>query len=232
MANITIDFEYDLPDEYLYQTATKGLKAQWTYTGPEKIWVTVDKQTGCLEWASGWHADNGTDDQREFMNIMAGQARKAILVDATKDPLIASIFVDRRQSIELPQKEYKIDGVTYYSRPEPTQPDHTYEVGEIYYDLDKNEWKKPFPWKKPHITLEHFHNTRLMLIAGIERDIADAETPADIKEQLKAYKAEMEAIPTKFAGWDAWQIPFPADPRALPVEVNPPAPPTQPVDPV
>jgi len=222
MANITIDFEYDLPDEYLHQTATKGLKAQWTYTGPAKIWITVDKETGQLEFSSGYHPDDGTAEQAAFMNILAGQARKAILLDATAEPLLASIFVDRRSQSEFPQKEYKLpnDDTVYYSRAEPTLPDHTFEVSEIKYNLVSNTWIKPFAWKKPHITMAEFELARVSIINSLTNDIADANTSAELKVELQALKAEMEAIPTKFAGWDAWQIPFPADPRQTPIEVS------------
>ena len=39
-------FQYDLPDEYLSNESTLGLKAEWTYEGPEKIWVFVDYNQG------------------------------------------------------------------------------------------------------------------------------------------------------------------------------------------
>lgn len=218
MADITINFEYDLPDEYLHQTATKGLKAQWTYTGPEKIWITVNRETGILEFSCGWHNDDGTPETEAFMHTLAGLGRKAILLDAKKEPLIASIFVDRRGQNEFPQKEYKLpnDDTVYYTRANPTLPDHTYEVSEIRYDLQANSWVKPFPWKKPHTDMARLEQARLAIIEGVSRDIADAATPADLKIKLLAFKAEMEALPTKFAGWDAWQIPFPNDPRTPP----------------
>jgi hypothetical protein len=221
MANITVNFEYNLPDEYLHQTATKGLKAQWTYTGPAKIWIMVDKTTGQLEFSSGFHTDDGTPELAAFINTLAGQARKAILLDAATEPLIASIFVDRRGQTEFPQKEYKLpnDDTVYYTRANPTIPDHTYEVAEIMYNLSTNAWVKPFPWKKPHITMAQFEAARLSIISGIADDIANDATSAEMKTALQAFKAKMEEIPTKFAGWDAWQIPFPNDPRAVPIEV-------------
>jgi hypothetical protein len=221
MANTTFDFEYDLPDEYLHQTADKKLKAKFTYTGPEKIWITVDKTTGQLEFSSGFYADDGSKELEDFVNTLAGQARKAILLDAKKEPVIASIFVDRRPQSDFPQKEYRLPGddTVYYTRSDPTLPDHTYEVAEIKYDLASNKWVKPFPWKKPHITREQFEHARTSIIESAERDIADPKTSEELKKKLKAYKAELEAVPTKFAGWDVWQIPFPADPRAEPIEV-------------
>jgi hypothetical protein len=148
------------------------------------------------------------------MITKAGLARKAILLDARQEPLIAAIFTDRILSDQLPQKEYRLaDGTVYYSRPEPTQPDHTYEVAEIKYNLTTDTWIKPFPWKKPHITMEQLNSVRLSIIDAVDRDIADTATAADLKIKLAEFKAELEAVPTKYAGADAWQIPFPDDPR-------------------
>lgn len=214
MADVTINFEYDLPDEYLHQTSELGLKGQWTYIGPEKFWVFVDNSTGKFDYAMHYVLWNKKDvaGSTEYAEIKAGMARKAVLVDANAEPLMASFFqqFDRNG---LPQKEYKIGKVVYYSRPDPITPDHAYEIEEITYDLEKNEWVKPFPWKKPHITVEQHEMARIRLISGVDDDIADEDTTDEMKTKLQAFKAELEAIPTKFAGWSPWQIPFPSDPR-------------------
>ena len=39
MATIRKTFRYDLPDEYLSQERKLGLQAEWTYEGPDKVWV-------------------------------------------------------------------------------------------------------------------------------------------------------------------------------------------------
>ena len=45
MATIRKTFRYDLPDEYLSQERKLGLQAEWTYEGPDKVWVFVDYKT-------------------------------------------------------------------------------------------------------------------------------------------------------------------------------------------
>jgi|AntAceMinimDraft_11_1070367.scaffolds.fasta_scaffold03112_6 hypothetical protein len=221
MSTITFDFEYDMPDEYLYQTADKGLTATWTYVGPEKIWITVDRLTGQLEYSSGWHADNGTDAQADFMHTLAGRGRKALLIDAREEPLIAAIFVDTTDQSTLPQKEYKLKGddTVYYSRSEITTPEHTYEVADITYNLEINQWNTPFPWKKAHVTMEQLDIVRNSILVSVAADIANPETSTELKVQLEAYHVELGATVEKFAGWDAWQIPFPTDPRIQDVEL-------------
>jgi len=219
MANITFQFEYDLPDEYLHQTSELGLKADWTYNGPDKFYIFVDKETGLLEWSMGtmeWDKKDPAGSE-ELAKIKAGLAREAILIDAQEEPLVASFYQLVDQST-LPQKEYKINDVVYYSRSNPTTPEHTYEVGEVTYNLETKSWNKPFAWKKPHITMEQHNQARLNIIAGVDEDLVDEDLDPALKTKLEEFKAELEAIPEKFDGWDAWQIPFPNDPRIEPVE--------------
>jgi hypothetical protein len=214
MAKITFNFEYALPDEYLHQTSEKGLKGSWEYSGPERMWVEVETATGRLVSEHGMVPDDGSEELRDYVKIKAGVPRTPVLVDARLEPLLAALFCRNPLSSTLPQKEYKVSGddTVYYSRPLVTPPDHTYEMTEITYDFEKNQWNKPFPWKKPHINMEQLESARTAIIAGVTEDIAN-ETDADKKAALEVFKAELEAVPTKFAGWDAWQIPFPYDPR-------------------
>lgn len=219
MANITFQFQYDLPDEYLHQTSELGLKADWTYNGPDKFYIFVDKETGLLEWSMGTMEWNKKDPagSEELAKIKAGLAREAILLIAEEEPLVASFFQMVDQST-LPQKEYKINDVVYYSRSEPTTPEHTYEVGEVTYDFETASWNKPFNWKKPHITMEQHNQVRLNIIAGVNLDLEDEDLDPALRTKLEEFKTELEEIPTKFEGWSPWQIPFPNDPRIEPVE--------------
>lgn len=220
MANVTFKFEYDLPDEYLMLTSELGLKGEWTYTGPDKFFVFIDNATGRLErsMSTDPYIAKDADACTEFANLRAGVARTALLITAEQEPVIASLYQSYDAAV-LPQKEYKIKNVVYYSRPDPTIPDHTYEVEDIIYDFETASFVKPFPWKKPHITAEQHDNARLGIISGINEDLEDpdSEISDDLRTKLIAFKTELEGIPTKFAGWSPWQIPFPNDPRWEPV---------------
>jgi hypothetical protein len=216
MANVTFNFEYDLPDEYLHQTSELGLKGEWTYTGPDKFFVFVDNETGKLEVSMSTDPYNAKDVEGStaLANLRAGLARTAVLVEAAQEPVIAS-FYQYYDAATLPQKEYKINKVVYYSRPNPTIPDHTYEVSDVVYDFETASFVKPFTWKKPHITAEEHDNARLRILAGAieELEDPDSEISDELRTKLVAFKEELEGIPTKFAGWSPWQIPFPNDPR-------------------
>ena len=42
---IEIEFSYDMPDKYLYQTTKLGKVGKHTYKGPDHLWVFMNKMT-------------------------------------------------------------------------------------------------------------------------------------------------------------------------------------------
>jgi len=221
--NVSIEFEYNLPDEYLMQTNELELTGTYTYTGPDKLYVFVRRDTMLLDPSVGFvpvDKKNPEESEKEA-TLKAGQGWHAVLVVAADQPVIATLIACPKMASELPQKEYKLDGddTVYYSRPDPIMPDHCYETAEISYNLTSGTFGE-FPWKQPHITMEEWEAARTMLIDAATRDIADEDTTDEVKAELEEFKAELEALPTKFAGWSPWQIPFPIDPR----NANDPAP--------
>lgn len=232
--NIKFEFEYDLPDEYLAQTATQGLKAKGIYEGPEAIWVLVDNETSVVNLAAHYVEVDPRDPSHSEATAQAkaGLHSTAVLVNAKEEPVIAALFVDLHPDT-FTDKEYKLDdGTVHYVRPDPTYPDHTYEATEITYDLTNKQWNKPFPWKKPHITAEQHDSARQAIIEGYKRDLADEynEYSDELRAKIEAVIAQLEAIPDTHGHLDPWMIPFPDDPRAEPVVVaevhdgTPPAP--------
>lgn len=235
MPNVSKVINYDLPDEYLSSSRTLGLVANWQYNGPQKMYVFVSNETGELEFSKGFIAydDRNPSDQLAIVNIRAGVPSRAVLVDVDVEPIIAAIMIGPDITVHTGIKEYKLDGddTVYYSRPDPTYPDHTYEVSQIRYDLQNNAWIKPFAWKLPHITVEQHNQARAYIIAGIDRDLADplnGYTP-EMVTALENMKEELSEIPVKFAAWadKPWMIPFPNDPR-IQEEQDQPTPPVQP----
>ena len=49
VSKITYEFEYAIPDKYLYNTTDLGLTAKFTYKGASRFWVMVDKNTNKIE---------------------------------------------------------------------------------------------------------------------------------------------------------------------------------------
>ena len=220
------EFTYDLPDDYLAQTALKGLKATGIYEGPDRIWVLIDNNTGALNFTHHWREfDHKNPAQSEQgATTWGGQHSTPVLVDVTKgdlDTLIASFFIDLHDDTYTDLEHVHAEcGEVHYCRPDPTYPDHTYEVGMVRYDLANKQWITPFQWKLPHITPAEHNASREAIIASIVTDLADEDVSGEWSaEKIKAvndYKAFLEDIPRKFAGWEPHQIHFGNDPRRDP----------------
>jgi len=229
VTHITHEFEYDLPDKYLYQTNELGLTATWTYQGPARLWVQVNKETGYLIAANDCIPDDGTPETAEQAKYQAGRDHIAVLVNAKEHPIIASIMWMEIDQADFPQVEFTREDVdpsdttVYYSRAATPTLDHTYEIGEVRYDTTNNEWIYPLPWKQPHMTWDMLEDGRTNLIADAKQVKQNLENDPDATEGqwdelisgLTDFIAELEAIPTKFPRdtWDPWMVPFPEDPR-------------------
>lgn len=219
MAQVTKTFTMNLPDEYLASTAEDGLTGEWTYTGPDKMFVMVDPETGAFLPGQGWcqNDDDRTDEENlAAAQTWAGVGKKAVLITAENDPiLIAAMYGQAPLASELPQTTYTLPGESepFYSRPTVQYPDHVYEIGDIMYDLATESWVTPFPWKKPHITREEFLRAHTAILAQEKTEDTDNFTSAQLTA-WNAYLTEFENVPTKFADYldTPWMVPFPINP--------------------
>ena len=79
-------FTYDIADAYLYTTNNLKKTAEWTYKGPQYLWIFVDNETNKI--SSRFHyteRDNGAD-----VPTPAGMTK--VMIDADKDPILASLI--------------------------------------------------------------------------------------------------------------------------------------------
>jgi hypothetical protein len=231
MANISKPLTYNLPDEYTKQTSDLGLTAQFTYKGPEFLWVFVNGETGALQGQQSFIATSNPTKDAEQANVRAGLDQKAVLLrpntDGT-DLLLAAILLgqDTGKAAGYPQKEYKFPadharaGEVYYERPDPQQPNHTYAVDEIMYDLTNDSWVTPFPWFKPWMTTEFHTEARDSTLEGNKVFYAEIKgnMTADQIAAADAWITAMENLYTDFAGVEPFMIPFPTNPLAELIE--------------
>jgi len=221
MALTTKKFTYDLPDEYLIQTNTLGLTGEWTYEGPDKIYVMIDRKTNKICTVLNWLVYDDTktrEENDEFADMFSGLDFDYALIDANEEPLLLAAVVGGSIGPEestLPQKTYTLEGETepFYSRPDPTFPDHTIEVADVEWDPTANAWKKPFPWKKPHITKEQLLSA-LDNVIRQEKKVDTEGFTSTQKTKWAAYLTALENVPTKFAAYldTPWMVPFPINP--------------------
>jgi len=135
LPKVKVEFTYDVPDKFGYQTNDLGKTGTFTYEGPEKIWVFINKETSLLEVGMDAFAyDPENKSQEEEIERWAGQGHDAILVDATKEPLLATLcWMDMGDEANYPCKTWKIDGddTVYYWKSEPLIPNEAYAQDEI-----------------------------------------------------------------------------------------------------
>ena len=218
--NITTSYTYNLPDEYLDQTADLGKTATATYTGPHKLFVFVDKESGVLQASQSFMPSSGKESEVEVANIRAGLDQIAVLLsplESELEALIASFYIilDTSSDSVYPQKEYKLpDGTVYYSRPEPTSPEHTYEVSQVRYDVVNKKWITPFPWKVPHITMEQHVAARDSIVAGFQNTLDENGLlyTQEMKDKLQEFIDELQSCYDVYENVPAHMIPFPIDP--------------------
>lgn len=201
-------FTYDLPDAYLYLTNDLGKTGQWTYKGPDKLWIFIDNQTKKV--ISRFHyteQDNGAD-----VPTPIGQTK--VLVDANVEPLLASIIHNEYDYSQLPQHTETLPDGNTYSHPDPQSPDHTYEITEIEYDIEKQEFIKPLPWKKPHVSWDDLKKWR-----NQQLDLSDAKIRSCRVEMIPAweeYRQKLRDLPSLMEGVDPWKVIFPDAPDMPP----------------
>lgn len=196
---------YDLPDDYLYQTNDKGLVGTYTYEGPDKIWVFVNNETGKL--TNGvFYTERDDGDQ-----IPIPENQTKVCVTADNDPVIISMIY--RVNYEGPNKKENLPDGSVYERPDPTPPDHTYELMECEYDITNQKWKTPLPWKKPHMDWETLKMARNNMLRESDFLIRNNILTAEQSIALEEYRQKLRDLPDVFSGIDPWKVPFPQLPK-------------------
>lgn len=213
MEPVTINFEYKLPDEYLYQTTDLQKTANFDYTGPAAIWCYVNKDTGSLD-TTIYTPINSTTSMDDAIANCPGDQYKIMKIIAEQEPLICHLVVPQDFDRDaLPIKEYTLENESepYYSRPDPTPPDHTYDKNKITYNFILEKWNE-IPFLEPHITWERLNETIQDNLTDINKELENKELSDSDREKLEKHKNEFEIIPTKYINVDPWQVPFPLHP--------------------
>jgi hypothetical protein len=205
---ISKTFEYDLPDDYLYETNSKKLKGKFTYNGPDKIWVFVVNETGKL-------FNNIVYTERDDGDLIPTDPRfTKVCVQADQDPVITSMLVEQDHTLLSTKKELLPDG-NFYERFDPTPPDQTYDVDALEYDLANKKWKTPLVWKKPHMTWEILKSARNYILRDTDFMFKSRILTQDQIDALEEYRQKLRDIPTVFKDIDPWKVPFPELPDQL-----------------
>ena len=193
---IEVQFSYDMPDAYLYTSSNEGKVGQWTYKGPEKMWVFMrkadNKRSGEVKYSYEVEADF-VPSAHEYM----------VLVDCKENPLLCelmevhqdTLFLEGREHVSetLPIKD--INGKNFvHIEPKVPTPDHTYDRDEITYDPVKKEWNTPFPFIKPHVNYDDIKKTRWSQLSWSDSHVSD-DMPAELATKWTTFRQEMRDLP-------------------------------------
>ncbi len=205
ITRISKKFTYNIADQYLYQTNDLKRTAEWTYEGPDKLWIFVNNETNKIN--SRFHyteRDNGAE-------VPTPVGLTKVLVDCNVNPLLGSLLYDEKVYGDLPHTVENLPEGNTYGHPDPIPPDHTYELIEIEYNPVTGSFKEPYPWKKPHMTWERLLEVRNNMLLASDYRYAQATTE-EKKAEWETYRQKLRDISTTYEGIDPWKVPFPQEP--------------------
>jgi hypothetical protein len=191
MANITKTFIYDLADTYLAQTNEQNRSATWTYEGPDKIWLEINKETGALD-NTGFFVENEDPE-----NIPTDPHLEIVCVDCAIDPLVCVLAgADTPKDYStLPQYSEELPNGNTYERPDPQTPDHTYDPMTGHYDKETQEWT--FGWFQPWTTIEKIKIEKDVRMDIVTRELHNlTDMPESMISTLEEYKQKLVDLET------------------------------------
>jgi hypothetical protein len=157
--------------------------------------------------------DNGHD-------VPTPDGQIKVLVDANVDPCIASLMHNEYIYGDLVHTVEQLPDGNTYGHPDPIPPDHTYELTEIQYDVEKGEFVKPYPWKQPHMSWEELIRVRDIALHISDSKLLNASTP-ELKTAWQEYRQKLRDLPTLMAGIDPWKVIIPDEPDVNKEPLNP-----------
>ena len=202
---IDVDFSYDMPDAYLYQTTALGKVGQWTYEGPREMWVFLrkrdNKRTGEVKFAYEVE-DSFVPNSGEYM----------VKVNCEENPLLCelmetdqdTLFLEGRPMTTetLPMNDWEGNAFTHIE-PETPTPDHTYDRDEITYDPVRQAWNTPFPFIKPHTDWEAIKRVRWGKLAAADGHVSE-DMPATLLTSWQDYRTKLRNLPATYGA--AWTV--------------------------
>jgi len=215
MAEITKEFTYDIPDTYLAQTNSNGDTATATYTGPERLYVFVDAETGR-------NTLDQTPPDEDFIynpstDTVAEGERLVELDCAGEDTLMCAIYLPHTVTLTQTNQVVALpEGYGNYEFPWPPYPDHAYEYNLCSHDEGTGHWT--LTWKQPWQTWETLIQLRNDRLDSTDHRVAE-DMPASVKQPWIDFRQKLRDLPTTWghgtdSEYPAHQVKFPEEPDA------------------
>ena len=224
MSNITKQFVYPIPDDYLSDKFTKGLTGTWTYKGPDVVYMQMDKDTGK---ESGWCLWEPRDLERPCpLNC------ERIKVDCATDTLLAFICNDSGSEEDATFKgtrgwvaQFEAPaGYTTIQKPAAFEPRDIYDEHNITYNFDTKTFNIPvktyesvFPGSNL-TTWDKIRSMRNKLLEDTDGRIS-SDMPKQLQEKWLNYRELLRTLPDKLAEFPLHVVVqmFPQSPTATTV---------------
>lgn len=215
MSDIAVNFTYKVPNGKNNPNLEDFTIESWTYTGPERLWVFVDKTTMVLQPLAYLTIEtNG-----ETYNPLPMHLK--VEIDAKKEPLLATIVAqiltdDMRQAV-VSEKVILPDGNVVYEDSNPP-PQDVYRYDGFTYSIATNTWQSKYV--VDNITWDSIKQRRDLLLSQ-----SDARVKFDIPDSIKQpwidYRQLLRDIPTTWAEYEPWQVRFPETPKIADAPIPP-----------
>lgn len=201
-------FTYNLPDSFLSEEATQEKTAEWTYVGPEKIWVFVNEQTDKFD---GIPYIVEKDDPLGTYPIPVGYYM--VEIDANEEPLLATLFVNTpsEDNVLGTVKETLPDG-SEVEFLDPTPPSLCYNLFEITFDKQTESFVQPFPFRTSEVTWEMVRERRNALLVAAD-SFPSLGMPDALSQSWLDYKQTLRDLPDVWANVEPWKVKFPKSPK-------------------
>lgn len=200
MTEVTFTFTYKSPNGEGNPDPTDYTVQNWTYIGPEILYVVVDEDTGKVNGGT-WYTDP---------EVNAPPENRIVVVRAEDQPTLASILVGCLD-------DDHIRTVLVNSPNGQTVEDHEYVSLAAAYSLDcfdynfsNSQWSETWnsaQWN----TWDEIRQMRNHLLSTTDSRVR-SDMPDSVKQVWIDYRTSLRDITTNWADYAPWQVEFPIAP--------------------
>jgi hypothetical protein len=209
MAEITINFKYDVPDRQWSSTNLDKREGSWIYKGPENLYVPVGP--------TGKMGAQGAIDADLNPSYQFSPAFKTVLVNVNDWPIIGALYYPNVPDLNNPPQTQTTlpDGRTVYIH-DPLLLTQIYKLEDIEYNFPTNHWTIPF-MTNPE-TWDGIRTKRDGLLAASDMRVRD-DAPIAVQDAWKTYRQELRDITTTWADYSPEEVIFPPQPIIVPAAI-------------